>query len=84
MNENPIQRLWRRASACLVVSALAFVFGGALFFGAIHESYSHEPRGWLANGLTVLGIGLFALGATTWVRAFGLVAQQVRGRRSAT
>ena len=84
MNENPIQQLWRRASACLVVSAAAFVFGGTLVFGAIHESYSLEPRGWLANGLTVLGVGLFALGATTWVRAFGLVAQQVRDRRSAT
>ena len=84
MNENPIQQLWRRASACLVVSTVAFAFAGALVFGALHESYSLEPRGWLANGLTVLGVGLFALGATTWVRAFGLVAQQVRDRRSAT
>jgi hypothetical protein len=83
VNENPIQRLWRRASACLVVSAAAFVFGGALVFGAIHESYSHGPRGWLADGLTVLGVGVFALGATTWVRAFGLVAQQMRDRRGA-
>ena len=83
MNENPIQRLWRRASACLVVSAAAFVFGGALVFGAIHESYSLEPRGWLANGLTVVGVIVFALGATTWVRAFGLVARQMRDRRGA-
>jgi hypothetical protein len=83
VNANPIQRLWGRASACLVVSAVAFVFGGALVFGAIHESYSLEPRGWLANGLIVLGVGVFVLGATTWVRAFGLVAQQVRDRRGA-
>ena len=83
MNENPIQRLWRRASACLVVSTVAFVFGGALVFGAIHESYSLEPRGWLANGLTVVGVIVFALGATTWVRAFGLVARQMRDRRGA-
>ena len=83
MNANPIQRLWGRASACLVVSAVAFGFGGALVFGAIHESYSHGPRGWLADGLTVLGVGVFALGATTWVRAFGLVAQQMRDRRGA-
>jgi hypothetical protein len=83
VNENPIQRLWGRASACLVVSTVAFVLGGALVFGAIHESYSHEPRGLLADGLTVLGVGLFALGVTTWLRAFSLVAQQVRARRRA-
>ena len=83
MNENPIQQLWRRASACLAVSTVAFAFAGALVFGALYESYSLEPRGWLANGLTVLGVGLFALGSTTWVRAFGLVAHQVRDRRSA-
>ena len=83
MNQNPIQRLWGRASACLVVSTVAFVFGGALVFGAIHETYSLEPRGWLANGLTVLGVGVFALGATTWVRALSLVAQQMRDRRDA-
>ena len=83
MNQNPIQRLWGRASACLVVSTVAFVFGGALVFGAIHESYRHGPRGWLADGLTVLGVGVFALGATTWVRALSLVAQQMRDRRGA-
>ena len=83
MNQNPIQRLWGRASACLAVSTVAFVFAGALVFGAIHENYSLEPRDWLANGLTVLGVVLFALGATTWVRAFGLLARQVRERRSA-
>ena len=75
--------MWARTSACLVVSPVAFVSGGALLFGAIHESYSHEPRGWLANGLAVLAAGLFTLGVMTWVRAARLVAHQVRARRNA-
>ncbi len=75
--------MWARESACLVLSLLAFLSRGVLIFGAIHESYSHEPRGWLANGLTVLGVGLFALGLTTWVRTARLVAHQLRARRSA-
>ena len=71
--------MWARASACLVVSPLAFLLGGALTFGAIAESYGREPRDWLVIALAVLGIDLFALGATTWVRALGLI---VRARRS--
>ncbi len=42
----------------------------------------HDPRGWVVVALTAAGFGLFALGATTWVRAFYLV-DQVRRRRTA-
>lgn len=83
MNGNPLQRLWAHSSACLLVSPVAFVLGGVLLFAAIDESSRREPRGWLLIGATVLGFGLFALGATTWGRALQLVSRQMRERRNA-
>jgi hypothetical protein len=83
MNANPLQQIWARSSACLLVSPVAFVVGGALLFGAIDESSHPEPRGVLLIGLTVLGFGLFGLGATTWGRALRLVSRQMRERRNA-
>jgi hypothetical protein len=90
-----IQRLWARAWACLIVSLLTFAGGGILLYGAVEEIYGdygatcrvagaacHDPRGWVVIALTGAGFGLFALGATTWVRAFYLV-DQVRRRRAA-
>jgi hypothetical protein len=64
--------------------------GGACLFGAVHEvggdgvescragAACHDPSGWLVLVLTVAGFALFALAATTWVRAYMLVG---RGRR---
>jgi hypothetical protein len=88
-----IQQLWARAWACLTVSVLAFAGGGVLLYGAVQEIYGdssdtcriagascQDPRGWVVIALTVAGFGLFALGATTWVRAFYLVDQVRRGR----
>jgi hypothetical protein len=83
VNENFLQRIWARSSACLLVSPVAFVLGGVLLFGAVDESSGREPRGWLLIGLTVLGMGLFGLGATTWARALCLVSRQMRARRGA-
>lgn len=83
MNKNPLQQLWASASASLVVSALAFVLGGAAIVGAIAEDYGRDPQVWIVIALSALGVGLLALGVTTWVRALGLVARQVRARRSA-
>jgi hypothetical protein len=83
MNANPLQQIWARSSACLLVSPVAFLLGGLGLFGAIHESYGAEPRGWLVFALTFLGVGLFGLGATTWGRALRLVGRQMRERRSA-
>ena len=82
MNENPIQQIWARSSACLLVSPVAFVVGGALLFGAIDASSRRNPSGLLLIGLTVLGFGLFALGATAWGRALQLVSRQMRERRN--
>ena len=83
MNKKTVKRMWARAWACLVVSPIAFLLGGALLFGAIDESYDHDSHGALVMALTFLGVSLFTLGAITWVRAFGLVARQMRERRSA-
>jgi hypothetical protein len=90
-----IQPLWARAWACLSVSIVAFTAGGILLYGAVEEIYGdysdtcrvagatcHDPRGWVVIALSVAGFGFFALGATTWVRAFYLV-DQVRRRRAA-
>jgi hypothetical protein len=86
-----IQRLWARAWACLLASLVGFLAGGTMLFAAVHEIYGddsarcsaggaacHDPRGWLVMALTVAGFAFFALGVTTWVRAFYLVD---RGRR---
>jgi hypothetical protein len=91
-----IQRLWARAWVCLIVSLVGFAAGGILLFAAVQEIYGdysascraagatcHDPRGWLVIALTVAGFGLFALGATTWVRAFYLVDQGRRRRAAA-
>jgi hypothetical protein len=83
VNENLLQRIWARSSACLVVSTFAFLLGGAGIVGAIAEDYGRDPQVWLVIGLSALGVGLLALGVTTWIRALGLVASQVRARRSA-
>jgi hypothetical protein len=75
-------RMWRRAWACLVISPLAFLAGGLLLFAAIDESYDHDSHGMLVIALTFVGVSLFVLGVTTWVRAYGLVMRQMRERRS--
>jgi hypothetical protein len=82
VNENPLRRTWARASACLVVSPIAFLTGGVLIFGAIGESFRRDPRGWVVIGLTSLGVALFALGATTWARALRLIGQRMRAGRN--
>jgi hypothetical protein len=79
VNENPLQHLWTRSSACLVVSPLAFVIGGALAFTAVAEDFHGSSRGWLVIALAVLGAAFFSLGVTTWARALALI---VRARRS--
>jgi hypothetical protein len=83
VNDNPLQRLWARAPACLLVSTFAFVLGGAGIVGAIAEDYGRDPQVWLVIGLSAFGVCLLALGVTTWVRALTLVASQLRARRSA-
>lgn len=82
MNETPLQRMWASAWACLAVSPLALLLGGAAVLAAIEEDYGRHPQFSLVVGLTTLGVGFFALGVMTWMRAFGLVARQVRERRS--
>jgi hypothetical protein len=83
VNENPLQRLWTNAWACLLLSTLAFVLGSAGIVGAIAEDYGRDPQVWIVIGLSGVGVGLLALGVTTWARALGLVAGQMRARRSA-
>jgi hypothetical protein len=87
--------IWSRAWVCLALSLAAFVAGGVLLYGAVEEIYRagpnaclagttcHDPRGWVVTVLAVAGFGLFALGATTWVRAFYLV-DRIRRRRTAS
>jgi hypothetical protein len=64
--------------------------GGACLFGAVHEidgdgagscragAGCHDPSGVLVLVLTIAGFALFALAATTWVRAFTLVGRARR------
>ena len=55
--------IWARSTACLVFSSLAFVLGGAQLLAVVELSYGTQTtREWVANGLTVLAVGLFALG----------------------
>jgi hypothetical protein len=70
-----VQALWASASACLLVSPIAFIGGGALLFAAVDEVYrsSRTPPAWLVVALTVCGFGLFGIGATAWLRACRLV-----------
>ena len=71
--------IWARSTACLVFSSLAFVLGGAQLLAVVELSYGTQTtREWVANGLTVLAVGLFALGVTTWTRALVLIARQTR------
>jgi hypothetical protein len=79
VKKNPLKRMWERASACLVVSPLAFLFGGVLVLNAIREDFDSAPRDWLVIALTLLGVGFFALGATTWGRALALTVRSRRG-----
>jgi hypothetical protein len=82
VNENLIQGIWARSTACLVVSTLAFALGGAVMFAVVDQSYGgHATPTWLVNALTVLGASLFALGATMWVRACALITRRMRARR---
>jgi hypothetical protein len=77
--EHPLQQIWARASACLVVSPLAFFLGGGLILHGLQEDFAGEPRGWLVAVLSVGAVGCFALGATMWARALALI---VRARRT--
>jgi hypothetical protein len=79
VNEHPLQQIWARAWACLVVSPLAFLLGGGLILHGLRENFGDEPRVWLVVFLSVAGAGFFALGGTTWARALALI---VRARRS--
>ena len=82
MNENLLRGIWARSTACLVFSSLAFVLGGAQLLAVVELSYgSQTARDWVANALTVLAVGLFAVGATMWTRALVLIARQTRDRR---
>ena len=82
MDENLILGIWARSTACLVFSSLSFVLGGAQLLAVVELSYGTQTsREWVANGLTVLAVGLFALGVTTWARALVLIARQTRARR---
>ncbi|MDX6535750.1 MAG: hypothetical protein QOD37_91, partial [Gaiellales bacterium] len=47
MNEHPLQQIWARAWACLVVSPLAFLLGGGLILHGLREDFGDEPRVWL-------------------------------------
>jgi hypothetical protein len=85
VDENLMRGIWARSTACLVFSSLAFVLGGAQLFAVVELSYgSQTARDWVANGLTVLAVSLFALGVTMWTRALVLIARQTRARRSST
>jgi hypothetical protein len=79
VNERPLQQIWARAWACLVVSPLAFLVGCILILHGLREDFGDEPRGWVVIFLGVAGAGFFALGGTTWARALALI---VRARRS--
>ena len=81
MIEHPLQQIWARTSACLVVSPLAFLLGGGLILHGLQEDFAAEPRGWLVAVLGIGGVGCFALGATMWARALALI---VRARRTST
>jgi hypothetical protein len=82
VEENLMRGIWARSTACLVFSSLAFVLGGAQLLAVVELSYGTQTtREWVANGLTVLAVGLFALGVTTWTRALVLIARQTRARR---
>jgi hypothetical protein len=83
---NALEALWSRPWACLVVSPLALLAGGALLLGAVQEIYGdygaacrvagatcHDPRGWVVIALSAGGFACFALGAIAWLRAFRLV-----------
>jgi hypothetical protein len=82
VNESLIRGVWARSTACLFFSSLAFVLGGAQLFAVVELSYgSQTARDWVANALTVVAAGLFALGVTMWTRALVLIARETRARR---
>jgi hypothetical protein len=82
VNENLIRGIWARSTACLVFSSLAFVLGGAQLLAVVELSYGTQTtREWVANGLTVLAVCLFAVGVATWTRALVLIARQTRAQR---
>ena len=73
--------IWARSAACLAVSAIAFVLGGAQLFAVVELTYGGQTaRAWGANALTVLAVGLFAVGMTMWSRALVLITRQTRAR----
>jgi len=81
MNESLVRVIWARSAACLAISAIAFVLGGAQLFAVVELTYGGQTaRAWVANALTVLAVGLFAVGATMWSRALVLITRQARAR----
>ena len=72
--------IWARSAACLAVGAIAFVLGGVQLFAVVELPSAARRRASVANALTVLAVGLFAVGATMWTRALVLITRQTRAR----
>jgi hypothetical protein len=85
-----ITSIWRHASACLVISPLALLFGAGSLLGAVAEAFSsyadhcawdttcHEPRGWVMLPLALLGLALLTIAATTLLRGLYLTGRHIQ------
>lgn len=88
--KHTITSIWSHASACLLLSSLALLFGAVSLVGAVAEAFSsyadhcawdttcHEPRAWVMLPLALVGLALLTIAATTLLRGLYLAARHIQ------